>query len=242
MLLHRQDGEALRAQSASNERLLVQPAQVVELASLVLKSHDGAEAYLQSLLRRGVDFDALCLQLLAPAARHLGELWTADLCDFTDVTIALSRLQGLVRYLSVGAQRPPRAGGLGRRALLVPAPGEQHTLGLTMVCDFFRSSGWAVCADAPGSPDALLGLVQERHFDLVGFSIGNDRCITALGELIRSIRQQSRNRSIRVLAGGPLLVVRPQIAVLVGADATAADARQAMLEAERLVGARDEGR
>jgi MerR family transcriptional regulator, light-induced transcriptional regulator len=242
MLLHRQDSDAQRGDGASNDRVSVRASQVLEFAALVLSDRESAEAYLQNLLRRGVDFEALCLQLLAPTARHLGELWNADLCEFTDVTIALSRLQGLVRYLSVGARRPQRAGGRGHAALLVPVPGEQHTLGLTMVCDFFRSSGWDVWADTPSSPEALLALVREHSFDLVGFSIGNDKRIQALGELIRTLRSTSRNRAVRVLAGGPLLIERPQIAALVGADGTAADARQAMLEAERLVAARDEGR
>ena len=242
MLLHRQDSDAQRGDGASNDRVSVRASQVLEFAALVLSDRESAEAYLQNLLRRGVDFEALCLQLLAPTARHLGELWNADLCEFTDVTIALSRLQGLVRYLSVGARRPQRAGGRGHAALLVPVPGEQHTLGLTMVCDFFRSSGWDVWADTPSSPEALLTLVREHSFDLVGFSIGNDKRIQALGELIRTLRSTSRNRAVRVLAGGPLLIERPQIAALVGADGTAADARQAMLEAERLVAARDEGR
>lgn len=242
MLLHRQDSDAQRGDGASNDRVSVRASQVLEFAALVLSDRESAEAYLQNMLRRGVDFEALCLQLLAPTARHLGELWNADLCEFTDVTIALSRLQGLVRYLSVGARRPQRAGGRGHAALLVPVPGEQHTLGLTMVCDFFRSSGWDVWADTPSSPEALLTLVREHSFDLVGFSIGNDKRIQALGELIRTLRSTSRNRAVRVLAGGPLLIERPQIAALVGADGTAADARQAMLEAERLVAARDEGR
>jgi MerR family transcriptional regulator, light-induced transcriptional regulator len=242
MLLHRHDGDAQRGEGASNDRTSVQASQVLEFASLVLSDRESAEAYLQNLLRRGVDFESLCLQLLAPTARHLGELWNADLCEFTDVTIALARLQGLVRFLSVGAKRPQRAGGRGHAALLVPVPGEQHTLGLTMVCDFFRASGWEVWADTPTSPDALLALVRDHRFDVVGFSIGNDKRIQALSELIRAIRTTSRNRGVRVLAGGPLLIERPQIAALVGADATAADARQAMLEAERLVAARDEGR
>ena len=242
MLLHRRDAEAPHPSSASDDRVRVQPGQVAEFASLVLNDRDSAEAYLQNLLRRGVDFEALCLQLLAPTARHLGELWTADLCEFTDVTIALARLQGLVRYLSIGARRPQRAGGVGRLALLVPVPGEQHTLGLTMVADFFRSSGWDVWTDTPTSAEGLVTLVHEQRFDVVGFSIGNDRCIQSLSELIRTIRARSRNRKVRVLAGGPLLIERPQIASMVGADATATDAKQAMLEAERLVGARDADR
>lgn len=242
MLLHHPGGDSIQAIAACNDRSTVKPEQVPEFAALAINDREAAEAYLQNMLRSGVGFESLCLQLLAPAARHLGALWDADMCEFTDVTIALSRLQGLVRLLSMQVRGRPGTAGRGRTALLVPVPGEQHTLGLTMVGDFFRSSGWTVWADAPGSREGLLGLVHEQHFDLVGFSIGNDKHIQNLGELIRAIRTRSRNPDLRVLVGGPLLNERPQIATLVGADATAADARQAMLEAERLVAARDGSR
>lgn len=242
MLLHRQDGGAQRGLGASNDRVSIGPSHVLEFCDIVLDSRERAETYLQNLLHLGVDLEALCLQLLAPTARHLGELWSADLCEFTDVTIALARLQGLLRFLSVDTRMPRQAGSMGRTALFAPAPGEQHTFGLTMVCDFFRSSGWDVWTDTPSGNDALVALVRDRRFDVVGFSIGNDRALQALAELIRAVRTSSRNRAVRVLAGGPLLIARPQIAALVGADGTAVDARQAMLEAERLVAARDEGR
>ena len=48
--------------------------------------------------------------------------------------------------------------------------------------------------------------------------------------------------TVRVLVGGPVLLARPDVAAQVGADATALDARQAILEAERQMAARDEGR
>ena len=41
----------------------------------------------------GMPVETLYLDLLAPAARHLGELWCADACDFASVTLALGRLQ-----------------------------------------------------------------------------------------------------------------------------------------------------
>jgi len=240
MLLHRGPGEAAaRAGRAPNDLYTVTADQVAEFTAEVLKGHQPAIDYLKLLVSQGATLDGLCLHLLAPAARHLGELWEDDVVDFTDVTIALGRLQGVLRGLSASMQLPPSAVGVGRKALFASVPGEQHTFGLAMVCDFFRISGWAVWSESleHSKAAALISMVREQHFDVVGFAIGNDKSIASLAELIRNVRQASLNRRLGVLVGGPLLVTRPQIATLVGADATGADARQAMLEAEKLLAA-----
>ena len=241
MMLHRQGAAGVGAR-ASNERVEIEDTHVEEFTDRILAGHDGALAFLKDLVSRGARLETLCLDLLAPSARQLGERWNQDICNFTDVTIALGRLQGLLRSLSSSMQPLRKMADTTRVAMFAPVPGEQHTFGLAMVCDFFRTSGWTVWGDAPAKADALLKLVREQKFDIVGFAIGNDRSIEALAAMIRSVRKDSKNRAVRVLVGGPLLIDRPQIASLVGADATAPDARQAILAAERLVATRDEGR
>ena len=54
---------------------------------------------------------------------------------------------------------------------------------------------------------------------------------------IRAIRGDSRNRAVGVLIGGPMLLAKPEMAELVGADATAADGPQAVLRAEHICAA-----
>jgi methanogenic corrinoid protein MtbC1 len=51
------------------------------------------------------------------------------------------------------------------------------------------------------------------------------------------VRQQSRNRDVKVMVGGALFVEQPDRVALVGADSTAGDGREAIREAEILVGA-----
>ncbi len=244
MLLHQQAGTRPSHHAGGNGSadLRVGEADVIALTDMVLKSQDGATAFVEALMLRGATLDAVYLDLLAAVARRLGDLWNADLVEFTDVTIALGRLQRVLRELAADSRVPGRNGTMQRSVLLVPVPGEQHTFGLNMVSEFFRASGWGVWAEPPAQPEALVALVRDHWFDLVGFSIGNDRRIEPLAELIRSIRRTSHNRAVRVLVGGPLLLARPQLATLLGADASAADARQAMLAADRLMAKRDEGR
>lgn len=236
MLLHGEGGAAQRP--SEDVSLVIEESHVVEFADLALKGDAAAGGYLEALLLRGAPLEAIYLNLLAPAARRLGDLWSADLCEFTDVTVALGRMQALLRGLSADMKLPRGAAASGRRVLFVPAPGEQHTFGLSMVCDFFRAGGWDVWTEAPAPADTVIALVQERWFDLVGFSMGHDRGIAPTVELIRGIRKASHNRAVKILVGGPLLIDRPQIATLVDADGMALDAAQAMSVADEMVSVR----
>ena len=60
------------------------------------------------------------VDLLAPAARLLGEYWEDDRCDFVDVTMGLWRLQEVVHEIAARAPADRAAGG--RRALARCSP------------------------------------------------------------------------------------------------------------------------
>ena len=241
MLLHRQHEEAPDGHPVGAGPELDQD-EVETFTTLLLQSQDVAERRLRSLLGAGVPAPALCLDLLAPSARHLGELWCADLCDFTQVTIALGRLQGLLRGVADRLPCLGDAAAIGRRALFLSAPGEQHTLGLAMVRDFFRASGWDVWGEEPASTADLLMLLREQRFELIGFSIAGERHVDELAALIARLRKVVAPRPLHVLVGGPLLLDAPALVARLGADATAADARQAILAAESMLTAQKENR
>lgn len=225
-----------------SERGSIGETEVMQFTDLVLGHHEPALAILRRLAERGATAHELCLDLLAPAARRLGDLWTADRCHFSEVTIALGRLQLMLRELASQMEAAEADPASARRALLMAVAGDQHTFGLAMVRDFFRAAGWRVGTECPDGPDALKTLVRAEFFDVVGFTIGAERHVEVLATAVHTLRRHSRNPGVRVLVGGPLLLVRPDVAAQVGADATALDARQAILEAERQVAGRDEGR
>jgi MerR family transcriptional regulator, light-induced transcriptional regulator len=195
-----------------------------------------AYAYIDSVRVRGVTLSAVYLELLAPAARTLGEMWEDDRVSFADVTVALCRLHDVMRNLS--ASQPPATDTLpqGRRALLVPMPGEQHTFGLLMVTDFFRRAGWDVWNDAVANSSELVSLVRHEWFTMIGLSVGCEAHLEGVASTIHALRRAARNRSVGVMVGGSLIAKRPELAIQVGADAMGKDARQAVMQAENLVG------
>jgi methanogenic corrinoid protein MtbC1 len=208
---------------------------VRELVRLLLVHETGvASSYVDSVRQRGATLESICMDLLAPAARELGLLWEEDECDFMQVTVGLCRLHQVLRELSpaFGAQScEPEA---GRRILLAPCPGEQHTFGVTLVAQFLRRAGWEVWHEFPKTATEILDLTRHNSFAAVGLSVGSETRLDDLAETIRAIRRSSRNRGVGVLVGGPVLVAKPELAASIGADATAPDGRQAVHQAEQI--------
>ena len=217
------------------------PDDVAKFTELVLETNGTlAWSYLDGLRTRGTPVETIYLHLLAPVARRLGELWEADLCDFAQVTLGLGRLQQVLRELSPTFRNEVECRDHGRRVLFTPAPGEQHTFGLCMVAEFFLREGWDVwggpakMSDSAAVSDDVVSIVRSEWFNLVGFSVATDTRLSLLSGSIRAIRRASRNRSIGVMVGGPIFIRRPELVALVGADATAVDAREAFLRAQSM--------
>lgn len=209
---------------------------VVNFAKLVL-SHDEDKAFeaVDVLRARGVSIEKLYLDLLGPTARFLGGLWDDDLCSFTDVTVGLGRLQRVLRELSPAFGRTIEHPSHGRRVLLLPTPGEQHTFGLVMVSEFFRRAGWDVTGGAWGANADAAALVASEWFDAIGFSIGAEGHLDGLRDTIAGVRHATCNRGLAILVGGPMFALHPEYVQRVGADAMTIDGREAPALAERLI-------
>lgn len=216
--------------------LLVTAAHVADLVGLVLsRAEPEAVAFVEGMHDQGVAAELLYLDLLAPAARRLGEMWEDDACDFTEVTIGLWRLQNAMRELSPSFLRAPDVRSGGPRVLLVPLPGKSHTFGLSMVFEFFRRAGWNAWSGPVASSADLRGLVRREWVEVIGFSLACDEKLDVVRAEIRSVRRASMNPGLGVLVGGPGFTANPLLSAEVGADGTATDGRQAVLQAQALV-------
>lgn len=216
---------------------MVTGQEVAELARIVVEEEAAAcVAYVDSVRLSGVALERIYTDLLAPAARRLGELWEADLCDFTQVTLGLWRLQKVMYDLSPVFQTEAMRRSHTKRAMLVPVPGSQHTLGVFMVSEFFRRAGWDVWGEPNTSRADLMRHVKNDWFDVIGFSVGAENQLAELASVILAVRQASRNKAIHIMVGGPVFVAHPDWVSEVGADLTARDAEEAVAKAEGLVG------
>lgn len=184
--------------------------------------------YVEALRARGHTLSRLCTDVFTPAARHLGQLWEDDACDFTQVTVALCRLQQVVHQVSWSL--PGSAGALrsSSRILLTVTEKDSHTFGLVVVAEFFRRAGWDVIEDYGGPARQMSARVRDEWFDIIGLSVSTDRRVPAAVTLVRDLRRASRNPRVAVMLGGPLFLRQPQLADEIGADAVAADGNSAV--------------
>jgi MerR family transcriptional regulator, light-induced transcriptional regulator len=217
------------------------PEAVEDFARQVLhKDSSVLVAHVAALLDRGTPLQSIYIDLLAPAARKLGDFWTSDECSFADVTVGLGKLQFLLHDLG---RRDAKAhqGGQGRSVLLVTPPGEQHTFGLVVVEELFRRAGWRTWSESCGDPEEISRLVAGQWFDLFGVSVSTEANLDAAAAVIASVRKSSRNRMVRVIVGGPVFMENPGLSQDVGADAVASGSNDPVAVAEQVV-AQLEGR
>ena len=184
--------------------------------------------FVEILLERGVSVEAILLDLMAPAARTMGEMWEADLCNFVDVTVGLARVQQITRQI-----RPVNGGNLDQNGqkgsvLLVPTPGEQHTFGLKIVEEFFLRDGWDVDCLMRAGAEEIAATVAEKPYDIMGLTLGGHRLLEPLRSAITLARYHSLNRSIKVVIGGVGLADYPNLTALVEADACVTDVNDAV--------------
>lgn len=221
------------------DRPAVRPIVPSDLTTFIaaIRSHDeqaGAQC-IRHLIDAGAAVDTVYLDLIAPAARELGTMWENDDCDFVEVTVALGRMQRLLRDLSqlflADAGQTEPVGNI----LLTCIPGEQHTLGIIMVGEFLLRDGWRVLVGAPWTEGDLLTMVGTEWYDVIGFSVGSEQRLSMLRRDIRRLRAASRNPHVQIMVGGQVFSDEPELAQSVGADAIADSAREAPRVAHTLL-------
>lgn len=216
----------------------VTEAEVAAFAPLALQVEaDELLEHVETLIARGVTRETLLVDLLAPAARMLGQFWEEDRCDFVDVTMGLWRLQEIVHEIFGNATPDGHTHGHARRALFASLEGDQHSFGTVVVDELFCANGWLTDRLAEASSAQLLERVHDNWFDLVGLTITCDCHIAPLPSIVRNIRAASCNPRICVMVGGRVFALDASRAAAVGADGTAADARAAVRVAGELVDA-----
>ncbi len=167
MMAHRADLEP--ADSGVREAIEPSQADVVDFADTVVSGDmKAALGRIEDLRRRGVTLESIYVDLMAPAARHLGVLWLEDRCDFVTVTLGLSRMQQLLSALGTASGPERLTPDRSSKALLTTIPGDQHTFGLYMVAEFVRRSGWDVWGGVPEGPSSVVQFVRDDWFDGLG--------------------------------------------------------------------------
>jgi methanogenic corrinoid protein MtbC1 len=240
-LMHAHPSQRTDAQGTTT----IRPAQVEAFARALLeRSPEAARAVLAAHIDHGVALESIYLDLLAGTAQLLGEWWESDHCNFSQVTLCLSRMQAMLHELSPsflagsGGARLDRSGE--RRILMTTLPGQQHTMGLSMLSEFFRREGWVVLSIPAPEPGLTQATLSTHWFDVMAMSASLDAEVGDLAKTIQAARKTSQNPRMAIMVGGPLFLRRPELSLSLGVDGVSNDAREALALAQRLLQAQRE--
>lgn len=220
------------------ENRVIDPEDTQRFAILPLRLEaSGLLEEVDRFLEQGVSVEEVYIELLAPAARRLGEMWETDECDFVDVTMGLWRLQEVMREISLRFPPPAARSGEPRSALFCPIPGDTHCFGAQMIEEVFARAGWQTEVLLKPERRELLDYLARTPVDLIGLTVSRECPAAALSSLIKGIRSVAMNPHLTVLVGGNVINSNPELVAEIGADGTGVDARAALEVSERLVGA-----
>ena len=238
LMAHRHKASSIKRAEVENARKIVEiTARNVEELSQMLLNGDlsVSKSYLRILIEEGISAEQIYLDLLQPIARRFGVCWENDSLDFATITLAVWHINQLMYYLSPEfLQNPIDQGKSKGRILLFPSLGSQHTLGLFMLAEFFRKSGWEVFADPALSEQDIFSVLGEKDFQVVGISIGSYDQKKSTKKLINDIRRMY-GPTLKIIIGGPLAFCESNLYHEVNADGQAADAKEAVLLADSLL-------
>lgn len=225
----------LQAGKTSRQRAVTE-ADVLEFTRLAVTG-EAPELldFVDHILESGNSVETIYIDLLAPAARKLGEYWEDDSEDFVGVTMGLWRIQEILRELTLRIPPKSRPGHGQRSALFSTMPGEQHSFGTLMLAECFQRAGWETDVLIEPTQSELTARCAKRHYDLIGLTVSRDCSTGTLSSVVTTIKAVSSNPHIRILVGGRVINEQPELVDECGADATAIDAISAVTLADRLV-------
>ena len=196
-------GESTKAAGTARES----PVAAVDQLAAALEEFDEprAQAIFDRLLAE-VTLDVFLSEIVMPYLRDLGTRWVRGEITVAQEHFASNVVRGRLLGIARGWGR-----GVGPRALLACAPGEQHELGLIAFGLALRTHGWRIEYLGADTPlDTIRGVANTLDVDLVVVSAVTPERI---GELVTELRQISRVRRLAVGGAGAE-----------GLDATALDA------------------
>ncbi|MCS6987798.1 MAG: hypothetical protein NZM40_10320 [Sphingomonadaceae bacterium] len=154
----------------------------------------------ERMLAAGRSAESVLVDVLAPAARRLAEVWAADACGFADVAMGLWRLQEIVQVVADRSAAGPVAAG--PRVLLGSPPGQCHEFGLRLASQLFQRAGWLVHWPENGDPAVLVAAVADTPFDLVLLAVAPADDSLALAQLVQALKARSCRPDLKVILAG----------------------------------------
>jgi len=217
-------------------KIEVKQTEVIDFCQILLDGPiESCFSYIAEMQKSGHTLVSLYMNLIPASTRRLQELWENDVNSFTEVTMALGRAQNLIHQLSPIFMNEGNLSQLKGNALLINAPGSQHTLGILILGEFFKLNGWNTTVEIEISSEELRERVQSQTFDLLAISVSCDDQWDTIKPLLKEIKQASKNKEMITMMGGALFDHKPELVEVCPADICTLTAEEAIAEVSELL-------
>lgn len=159
------------------------------------------------------------LEVIAGAARRMGELWDDDRASFFYIQCAMRRIERMI-HESMPLE-PTSVSDFRRNAIFITLPNESHTIGVSIAASIHRSRGWNIKVLRHLELEHLVGAIEASESSILGISIGSSKSMHALYSLVGLLK--SHRSDIRILVSGSLVAMTSKPFQQLGVDAFTSD-------------------
>ena len=196
------------------------------LDALVRGDRYDASRVVDALLDHGTHLTELYLEIVQPAMLEIGCRWERNELSVADEHRASAIAQAVMGRAFERVYR-----WHDKRTLTLVAScaeGERHRLGLRMICDLLEISGWDTSYLGESVPvESLVDFAVKRRPNVVAISVTTAPNVGRVRDVISAIRAAMPVPPV-IIVGGRAIGGDIALARLLGADLTAADAREAV--------------
>jgi len=124
----------------------------------------------------------------------------------------------------------------GYKLIACSVADELHEIGIRMVADFFEMEGWDTYYMGANMPSQnLINAVKEYEADVLAVSVTMPLHLEKADKLVKAIRLDEEINDLNILVGGYPFRIEPELWKKIGADGSAASAKEAIKMATKLV-------
>lgn len=202
------------------------------LEALLSSDRSAARKVIESAARAGTGLTEIYQHVFQPVQREVGRLWQMNQITVAQEHYCTAITDGMIGELQ-GRTKPEAADG----PLFVGAcvPGEQHSIGLRMVCDEMETHGWRVYFTGANTPtSSIVDLIKRLNVAALGLSCATPMQLPNLRLAIASVR--ASRKDTKIMVGGRVFNDFPGLWRKVGADAYSEDAVSAVRVSAKLAG------
>lgn len=202
------------------------------LAALLEYDRPKAKQLIVDALGGGLPVRSLYEHVFTPVQVEVGRLWQLNQISAAEEHYCSAATELIMSQVYTPE---PNAQNNGRNMIGMCATGELHEFGTRMVCDFFEMEGWdTVYLGANVPVSSAIRMIRARKPDVVAISAAMPYHVTAVGEMIRAMREHDEFQRVKIIVGGRGFKL-PGLWRKIGADACAKSAGDAVAKAAKMM-------